>query len=118
MKTKTSIRKLGGLLSAFAIIFAVSGMAIAAESTLTGTVGSVRYHTSGHANVSARQTGVFQMNASGCVAYWLSMDDILGLSMLLRAKKDVSSVTVLYDPDAGAPWGDATICRATSITLN
>jgi hypothetical protein len=118
MKTKKLMQKFFGLLAVGVIALATSTVSVALESAVTGTVGIIRYHTSGHANASARQIPVFQINASGCSLYWLSADDSVGLSMIIRAKKDASSVTVFYDSAVGAPWVDPSTCRVTSITLN
>jgi len=101
-----------------ALYVLTSGIANAQETSLPGTITTVRYHTAEHPVLPARSHTIFGLDSGGCTWYWLAPSEITESTIVAKAKIDALPVTIRYDPSEKAPWGDPNACRVTAIDLN
>ena len=94
-----------------------------AMATIQGTVGTItsfRIYTISNSLTTTRDVAAFQVTPAltNCVWAWVDPTDASTLAVVLSAKTTGASITVNYDDAIHAPWGDASMCVLTLISLN
>jgi hypothetical protein len=104
-----------GLMSA--LVFA--SLAAAVEVSIVGVPKDIQVHSLNHPTTGVRGYSTFSITGTPtpCVSFWITDADKNTLSLLLTAKTTSKPVTVYYQNDAGAPWGNAAICRVNSLII-
>lgn len=85
----------------------------------SGTISTLRFHTSNHPVVQARQHPIFQITGGNLPCTWLFMpsNDTLITSALIAAKGKATAINVAFDSALTSPWGDTAACAVISIDI-